>query len=72
VPAPHSNCADAARDEHNGRAIPTYSNNPIVRPAEAEDAATDRAIMRQTALRLPQSHPRELPLANGHRAGTNI
>jgi nitrite reductase/ring-hydroxylating ferredoxin subunit len=48
-----------------GRAIPTYCNNTVVRLPEAENAALDKAMMRQTGLKLARGYLKEPPLANG-------
>jgi hypothetical protein len=48
-----------------GGVIPTYCNNTVVVLPEAGDAATDRAIMRKTGLRLAQDYLKQPPLANG-------
>ena len=50
---------------NGGGLIPTYCNNTVVRLPEAENEATDKAIMRQTGLRLAQGYLKEPPLLNG-------
>jgi hypothetical protein len=40
-------------------------NNTVVRLPEAANAATDRAIMRRTGLRLAQGYLKQPPLSNG-------
>jgi nitrite reductase/ring-hydroxylating ferredoxin subunit len=47
------------------RPIPTYCNNTVVRQPEAADPAIDKAIMRDTGLRLARGYLKAPPLANG-------